>query len=155
MFKLKKKSRIRGMLIALGLSAAMVAPVQAAPRWIPVPAVKAETGQNPILVDRRDRRGFYRKNGRHYYNGHRGFRKHRRGYRKHNGWWFPPAAFALGTILGAQSRPPERGQWAPRGRGFSREHYRWCSDRYRSYDPRSNTFQPYHGPRRPCRSPYY
>ncbi|MGI9353128.1 MAG: BA14K family protein [Rhizobiaceae bacterium] len=30
----------------------------------------------------------------------------------------------------------------------------WCYRRYRSYDSRSDTFQPYHGPRRRCRSPY-
>ena len=33
-------------------------------------------------------------------------------------------------------------------------HVRWCAARYRSYDARSDTWQPYHGPRRHCRSPY-
>lgn len=33
-------------------------------------------------------------------------------------------------------------------------HVDWCLARYRSYDPRSDTFQPYHGPRRVCLSPY-
>lgn len=37
---------------------------------------------------------------------------------------------------------------------FSREHYRWCADRYRSYDARTNTYQPHNGPRRQCWSPY-
>ncbi len=29
--------------------------------------------------------------------------------------------------------------------------YNYCSRRYRSFDPRSGTFQPYNGPRRFCR----
>ncbi|MDP3898883.1 MAG: BA14K family protein [Mesorhizobium sp.] len=33
-------------------------------------------------------------------------------------------------------------------------HEDWCAWRYRSYDVRSDTFQPHHGPRRYCRSPY-
>ncbi len=34
-------------------------------------------------------------------------------------------------------------------------HVRWCYNRYRSYDRYSNSFQPYHGRRRTCVSPYY
>ena len=33
-------------------------------------------------------------------------------------------------------------------------HVAWCAGRYRSYDARTDTFQPYHGARRVCRSPY-
>jgi len=33
-------------------------------------------------------------------------------------------------------------------------HTRWCLNRYRSYDPRTDTFQPYNGPRQYCISPY-
>jgi GH18 family chitinase len=34
-------------------------------------------------------------------------------------------------------------------------HVNWCYNRYRSYRAYDNTFQPYHGPRRQCISPYY
>jgi hypothetical protein len=34
------------------------------------------------------------------------------------------------------------------------EHQLWCLDRWRSYDIYSDTYQPYHGPRRYCVSPY-
>ena len=34
-------------------------------------------------------------------------------------------------------------------------HLDWCYDRYRSYRARDNSYQPYSGPRRQCRSPYY
>ncbi|WP_432417039.1 BA14K family protein [Mesorhizobium australicum] len=33
-------------------------------------------------------------------------------------------------------------------------HVDWCAARYRSYDAWTDTYQPYHGPRRYCRSPY-
>ena len=36
----------------------------------------------------------------------------------------------------------------------SRAHYRYCNRRYRSYRVSDNSFQPYHGPRKACRSPY-
>lgn len=38
--------------------------------------------------------------------------------------------------------------------GYSQGHYNYCGSKYRSYHYPSNTFQPYHGPRRQCRSPY-
>jgi hypothetical protein len=36
----------------------------------------------------------------------------------------------------------------------SPSHEEWCAARYRSYDVRTDTYQPYHGPRRSCRSPW-
>ena len=33
-------------------------------------------------------------------------------------------------------------------------HYRWCHNRYRSYREWDNSWQPYHGSRRQCISPY-
>lgn len=37
---------------------------------------------------------------------------------------------------------------------YSEAHYRWCANRYRSYDRYTNTYQPYYGPRKQCVSPY-
>ncbi len=88
-----------------------------------------------------------------YWRGHRGYRSARPGYRYRNGFWFPPAAFAAGAILGgalAGSSGPAYA--APRGLGP--EHYEWCDDRYKSYRASDNTFQPYEGPRQECNSPY-
>ena len=53
-----------------------------------------------------------------------------------------------------------------RSRYYKRRHHRrvysrgdahvgWCYRRYRSYRDYDNTFQPYHGRRRQCVSPYY
>ncbi|WP_394701617.1 BA14K family protein [uncultured Roseibium sp.] len=97
----------------------------------------------------RSNRGFYRHNGHTYYNGHRGYRHPRRGYRQYNGWWFPYGAFTFGPTYNYPSYPYYR------SRGLSQAHYNWCYRKYRSYRAYDNTFQPYNGPRRACRSPYW
>jgi hypothetical protein len=94
--------------------------------------------------------GWERRGDARYYRGHRGYRHHRPGYRQYNGWWFPPAAFIAGAIIGGglANQPPV--EYRPRGNA----HVDWCYNRYRSYRASDNTFQPYNGPRRQCRSPY-
>lgn len=96
------------------------------------------------------RDGLIRRGDHYYYRGHRGYRNHRPGYRQYNGWWFPPAAFIAGAIIGGAiaNEPPV--QYRPRGNA----HIQWCYNRYRSYRASDNTFQPYNGPRRQCVSPY-
>lgn len=34
-------------------------------------------------------------------------------------------------------------------------HVGWCHDRWRSYRASDNSYQPVHGSRRPCRSPFF
>jgi hypothetical protein len=70
-------------------------------------------------------------------------------YRPHYGG----SGFYLGLGLGA---PAYRYYTEPRRyyRPSGNAHVRWCYDRYRSYRASDNTFQPYNGPRRQCRSPY-
>ena len=101
---------------------------------------------------RSDRGGFERRGDRAYYRGHRGQRQARRGWRQHQGYWFPPAAFIAGAIVGGAVAQPQQPSVRP-GR-MSQSHVEWCHDRYRSYRTSDNTFQPYNGPRRACRSPY-
>lgn len=91
--------------------------------------------------------GFERRGGYAYYNGHRGYRRHRDGYREHNGWWFPLAAFAAGALI-VGAAPPAPVVVAPN------PHVDWCRAHYRSYNPYDNTFQPHYGPRAYCLSPY-
>lgn len=94
------------------------------------------------------RRGDYvRRGDRYYLRGHRGYREYRPGYQRYNGWWFPPAAFIAGAIIGgaiANQPPPAR--YRPSGSA----HVEWCYARYRSYRASDNTYQPYNGPRRQC-----
>lgn len=151
---------LTGGLLAGGLAIGLAMPAAAAPlplagALLPGTGVASQT--DVVRVDHRRGRGHivYKKNGRHYYNGHRGYRKYRRGYLRYNGWWFPPAAFGFGYGIVPAPRYVPRYVAPPRvGRGLRSAHYRWCDNRYRSYRAYDNTFQPYHGPRRPCFSPY-
>lgn len=38
--------------------------------------------------------------------------------------------------------------------GYSQAHYNYCTHKFRSYHAPSNTYQPFNGPRRQCRSGY-
>ncbi|MBX3597263.1 MAG: BA14K family protein [Rhizobiaceae bacterium] len=38
--------------------------------------------------------------------------------------------------------------------GLSQKHIQWCAQQYRSYREGDNSFQPFSGQRRQCRSPY-
>jgi hypothetical protein len=102
------------------------------------------------------RRGFWRQGNRGYYNGHRGYTQRRAGYRQHNGYWFPPAAFVLGAIIGgAIASPPRVVAPAPIPGRLSHAHVRWCQDRYISYRlSRQQRSSPTAVPRRACVSPY-
>jgi hypothetical protein len=146
--------------LAAGLSMAVSGTVAAGAAPIHIPKIEAPaTNVTPV-----NHRGMYRSGAHIYLNGHRGYRHQRHGYRHHDGWWFPPAAFALGAIIGGAiaAPPPYYGPPFPgpiyRGpvyRGsHGSAHVSWCYNRYRSYRAWDNTFQPYRGPRRLCRSPY-
>jgi hypothetical protein len=76
---------------------------------------------------------------------------YRPGYHQYGGWWFPPAAFAAGALLGGVIAGQTYG--APVV-GLSAAHYQWCDQRFKSYRASDNSFQPYNGPRRQCISPY-
>ncbi len=103
--------------------------------------------------DGRHWRGGHWDRDHRYWRGHRGYRYARPGYRYHDGFWFPPAAFIAGAIIGGAiaSAPPASSGGTYH---YSPEHVEWCSARYRSYRAWDNSFQPYHGPRRGCASPY-
>lgn len=107
--------------------------------------------------------------GRHWqgYRGHwNGNRGHWRGYRHGwggggwyghydndwygNGFYVGGGALLLGALIGsAIANSNYRSNYYA-----GNDHVRWCANRYRSYSPRTDTFQPYNGPRRRCVSPY-
>lgn len=73
--------------------------------------------------------------------------RHRHHYRGGSGVYF-----GLGLGVPAYRYVEPRRYY--RTRGISSSHVQWCYDRYRSYRAWDNTFQPYHGPRQQCYSPY-
>lgn len=155
-------------LCAVSLAASMLSGTLVPAAAVPLRAATSEIGQSEVIQiqsrrdwrrdQRRDRRRemrrdrrhdqrayrFERRNGRAYFNGHRGYDRRRSGYRQYNGFWFPPAAFIAGAIIrGAIENGSQRGD----------AHVRYCYNRYRSYRASDDTFQPYNGPRRRCVSP--
>ncbi|MFK5978661.1 MAG: BA14K family protein [Rhizobiaceae bacterium] len=69
---------------------------------------------------------------------------------------------AIGALIGgAIARDSDRRRYRrdryyePPRRSYSSRHVRWCYDRYRSYRDYDNSYQPWEGSRRLCRSPYY
>jgi len=147
-------SAILAGTVAVGTALTSFGPAAAAPLNIPAPQA-AETTDNVMNVQ--NRRGFYHQGNRYYYNGHRGYRERRPGWRQHNGWWFPPAAFALGAIVGgaiANQPPVYRPPVYREPVRLSNAHVRWCENRWRSYRAWDNSYQPNRGPRQQCVSPY-
>ena len=120
------------------LSAALIAssvqlPI-AAPMHIMQPHLKMTADQDISKVGHRLNR-----RGRHFH-GHP--RRHNRPYRRHHRHNDPWPYIIGGIIIGGIILNADK-------------HHRWCKNRYRSFDRRSNTYQPYNGPRRQCVSPYF
>lgn len=80
-------------------------------------------------------------NCRHYYGG----------YWYQNPWWTYPA-IGIGIGIGAGAYYDD--YYAPPPRAYGNRHVRWCLDRYRSYNPRTNTWVAYSGRVNQCISPY-
>ena len=101
--------------LALSFAAASVAPVNAAPIFVPQTIDQTSDVQNVqyrMRGDRGDRwdrwddddwddrrRRIIRRGDNYYMNGHRGFRYYRPGYRRYGDYWFPAAAFLAGALI--------------------------------------------------------
>lgn len=153
--KLQIFSHWRATLVALGVLAGMSVPATAAPfaarldRSVVAPAVQVQ----PESVDYRKRRycgrngycgGWKNNYRRHHRHRHYGRRYDRRYY----GRVYP--RLYLGPAYPTYRYVQPRRYY----RGGGSAHVAWCYNRYRSYRAWDNTFQPYHGPRRQCWSPY-
>ncbi|MCF6369812.1 BA14K family protein [Rhizobium halophilum] len=143
--------KVAVVALSATVMAGAVVPAQAMP-VLTAPAAKIDVQSDVTEIRHRGHR-------RGYYHGHRGYRHYRHGHRYHGGYWYPLAAFGAGALIGGAIAAPRYVEPAPapvyRTSGLNPRHYDWCHARYRSYDSYSNTFQPYHGPRQTCYSPYY
>lgn len=116
---------------------------------MPITSAPASAAGPAFIETIAHRRGFYVVGGVYYYNGYKGIVVARPGYRYYRGYWFPAAAFAAGAAIGGAIAHP-----APPPPAALTAHVRWCHTHHRSYRAYDNTYQPYHGPRRQCWSPY-
>ena len=131
------------VLISLVTGLTGVVPAHAFPS---VSAPKIETSQVQEVRHRDRWHGDRHWRDRDRYYGHRHYRRHR-----HGNAGAIIGGLAAGAIIGGAIASQQPRYY----RGGGNAHVRWCYDRYRSYRASDNTFQPYHGPRRSCRSPYY
>lgn len=161
---------LHGRVLALALAMAIVP--AAIPSTVPVVGIsKAEARDHGYRYygggGRHHHRGYYHGRrgsgpyygGRHYGRPYYGGRSHRHYRRHHDGIGVGAAIIGLGIGAAIANSGPR--YYEPRPRYYrerayghavrSPEWYRYCAQRYRSFDPRSGTFQPYHGPRQLCR----
>lgn len=151
-----KSIAIFGGTVGLALGLAAMAPAHAAgpanaasnARAALAPlSVQAVDAEVQLIHDHRRWRG----DRRHWHRD----RRHRPGHRHHyrSG---PSFSFHFGPPPRYHAPPPRYRHAPPRhAYRLPASHVRWCHNRYRSYRASDNTFQPYHGPRRQCRSPYF
>ncbi len=162
---------IKASLVALGLAAGLSTAAVAAPMPLPMPPAPSSTATPEIIPARAEWAGTQQRENPNYWKRNR---RHWQGDRgRHNNWnrhyrddwrWrrnYPRYYGGSGVFFGLGGLgigPAYDYYYAPRRtyrvyRG-SNAHVRWCYAHYRSYRASDNTFQPYHGPRRQCRSPY-
>jgi hypothetical protein len=138
-----------GALLAFGALTAFGPPASPAP-----PVRPAEThANNPNIIavatwdrERHGSRCEYRRGEcRHFYHG----------FYYETPWWTLP--FAVDDTIGArryyEGDDDNFGDEDDEG-GWSNSHIEWCLKRYRSYNPRNNTWVAYSGRIRECISPF-
>lgn len=146
--------------MAAGLAGASIGSASAFPVQ-PAPAVSAETSSLLTDVRHRDnrvhrydnnynRRYDRRRHGMRCGNWSNNCRYRYGGYYYENPWWLLPMV-GVGIGIGAAGAY-DNGYYD--GGGYGRRHVQWCLDRYRSYNPRNNTWVSYSGYARQCISPY-
>lgn len=95
--------------------------------------------------------------GRHYGDSSRTYRRHwdRGDWRYRDRDRYHRRHYRPAPSFGIYIQPPVAPRYVPSPvyrQGNS--HVAWCSSRYRSYRAWDNSWQPYHGPRRICVSPF-
>lgn len=139
-----------GALLGIGALATFAPSVLAAPPVVPAGA----NADNPNIITvakwGRERHGsrceYRRAECRHFY----------RGYYYETPWWTLP--FAVGEGIGSNRYyDGDDGDYDDEDYddgGWENSHIEWCLNRYRSYNPRNNTWVSYSGKVKECISPF-
>lgn len=137
---------LKHSLIALAaMGAGLIGFSAAGASAFPVQQPALETASaNSLLVDVKHQNWNWKKHGRRYHHRSHRYRHYHGGYWYENPWWVFP-------MIGAGIALSDRGRYYD---GYGSRHVRWCLDRYRSYDVRTNTWVSYSGRVRQCFSPY-
>ena len=145
-------SRIRTGLAALGVIAGLCVPAAATPIGAAARMATIPAAERTVDVEQVRHRYRCRYGGCGRYWGDDWRYRHYRPYRGYGSGLY----FGFG-VPGFQYYAPSYRYYDPPRRYYRRAgsaHVAWCYDRYRSYREWDNTYQPYHGPRRQCWSPY-
>ncbi len=153
----RKYSLALGGALALALSASVVPTASAAMPFSAQSNTPTFQNNSDMLIQVESRRqanlrergfGSYNKSRHGDYCQFRraGCNNYYRGRYYERQWWLAPAIIG-GAIIGSQLN----GNY---GRDYGDDHVSWCEDRYRSYNPRDNTWVSYSGEIRQCNSPY-
>ncbi|MGF7162408.1 hypothetical protein FHS85_004062 [Rhodoligotrophos appendicifer] len=136
------------------LAGGMTSPASASMSGLTGSAVGQVTGTNSMIHEVQSRKHRY---SRSYNRGHHGprYRHKRRGYNYYHGgyyystpWWVGAAAGA--AIIGGLATAGA----AANAAANSGNHVAWCNQRYRSYNPATDSYMGYDGQRHRCYSPY-
>lgn len=154
---------IGGAMLLSGTAPASAVTLPGAAVAVPAESAMVEevNSHGGRLARRGDHRRYSRRDGRRHYDRHRhgprysyrrpGFRHYYGGHYYSSPWWSGPSiGFGItipGVALGL-------GGGYGGGYGGSSAHVQWCLNRYRTYDPGTDTYIPRVGERAYCNSPY-
>ena len=171
---MNRKYGFAALLVAgAGLLAAVSLPASAFSVPVQQQTAAADSGMSDLLINVRDR-NIRDGRQRHIRDGNRrwNYRLHGDRCRRRNGncnnfyggyyyvnpWWLAAplldGGFGYGDGYGndyADENVYDGGGYSP---AYGSRHVRWCMERYRSYNPRCNTWVSYGGGVRQCVSPY-
>jgi hypothetical protein len=150
-----RKSGIFAAAAMIGGAVVLFAPAPAAAMVVSGTAAAA-TVETALVEEVRHKRGHRSSRHRHsrrydrHRHGHRysyrrpGFTYHYGGYYYAHPWWLAPSV-GIGVTVPVYPAP---------GVHLPSAHVQWCINRYRSYDPHTDTYVPRIGVRARCNSPY-
>ena len=107
-------------------------------------------------VRRGDDRRYSRRDGRRYDRHRHGprYSYRRPGFRHYYGGHYYSSPWWIGPSIGFGITVPGVALGLGGGYGGSSAHVEWCLNRYRTYDPATDTYSPRVGERAYCNSPY-
>lgn len=152
-----RKSLIAALAMVTAGAIALPHVAFAAPVTQPNQSRVAEVAKGEVKIEpvaqywRKKKPGYGRYNkrwhGDRYRYRHGGYRHYRNGWYYNSPWWVAGPLIG-GALLGAYAAPRVYSD------NYGDGHVQYCLNRYRSYDPRTNTFMGYDGYRHECNSPY-
>ena len=150
---MKLKLTMAAAVLCLGVSAMSTGQASAASGigGLNLQDVRQPTATNSLVQQVASRKYDRNAHGPRYRSKHKGYTHYHDGYWYATPWW--TAAAVGGAILGGVANTVQGVGEAVTG-GGNDDHVSWCEQRYRSYDPATDTYVGRGGVEKPCVSPY-